>query len=535
MEACLRRLALDEACLTLKGHNVQEDLEFSARCSECYQCRLRVVRPEEEEDGIYVVNATFPTEFAVTSTQSGKELCRRNNYAFGAFGAYQVDVDKCLVDVLVQPENPLTPVWVALVVILAAAGVFWVVSRRFRGLTAIYVPLNNDDAPSGRLAALDVFRGYAIAFMIFVNYGGGDYWFFKHSAWNGLTVADLVFPWFLWIMGASIVFSMQSQLRRGVTKKSVFGHIVRRSLILFFLGLVLNSKGRNDFRGLRIPGVLQRFSASYFVVAVTELFLQSREIAIPGGWKMGSTIRYFAILGIITIYAGITYLAPQALGCPRGYTGPGGLDAGGRYSQCTGGIAREIDLAVFGSSHIYQHSTSKRVFETDVPFDPEGILGTLTTIVVVFFGVESGLILKRNLPGGRAGVLGRWFGWALVLGLLGGGICGFGENGGFVPVNKNLWSISFALVASAIAFAVLPVLYLIVDMSGYVKWRLLQAAGMNSIVLYVGHELFRGYFPFAWKPYSKGHAERLVMNLWATFLWLLIALILKRFKVFIAL
>ena len=126
--------------------------------------------------------------------------------------------------------------------------------------------------------------------MIFVNYGGGGYWFFDHSIWNGLTVADLVFPWFIWIMGVSLVFSFRG--RRKDSFRQQLYQVVRRTIILFAVGLFLNtSEGTcmisisvswklmfshvlsdTPITKLRIPGVLQRFSITYFVVALTELF-----------------------------------------------------------------------------------------------------------------------------------------------------------------------------------------------------------------------------------------------------------------------
>merc|ERR1719273_1218987 len=94
-----------------------------------------------------------------------------------------------------------------------------------------------------RVRSLDAFRGLAIVIMIFVNYGGGGYSFFAHARWNGLTVADLVFPWFMWIMGVSMVISIQSQLRKSVSRRKMILNVLRRSAILFFLGLVINSIG----------------------------------------------------------------------------------------------------------------------------------------------------------------------------------------------------------------------------------------------------------------------------------------------------
>ena len=92
------------------------------------------------------------------------------------------------------------------------------------------------------------YRGISVALMIFVNYGGGQFWFFKHSPWNGLTVADLVFPWFMWIMGVAVALGTQAQMRRGVKIKKLFCNIMRRTVILFALGIMLNSGKCNDFR-----------------------------------------------------------------------------------------------------------------------------------------------------------------------------------------------------------------------------------------------------------------------------------------------
>ena len=91
-----------------------------------------------------------------------------------------------------------------------------------------------------RVKSLDAFRGLAIVIMIFVNYGGGGYSFFAHAKWNGLTIADLVFPWFMWIMGVSLVISIQSQLRNSKSRADLIKNVIRRSVILFCLGLIVN-------------------------------------------------------------------------------------------------------------------------------------------------------------------------------------------------------------------------------------------------------------------------------------------------------
>ena len=119
--------------------------------------------------------------------------------------------------------------------------------------------------------SLDTFRGITIALMIFVNDGTGGYWFLEHATWNGLQVADLVFPWFLWIMGVCIPMSIKSFEKRKVPFGVAFVGILRRSIVLFLLGFFANTLGWIDLDKLRIPGVLQRFAITYFVVATTGL------------------------------------------------------------------------------------------------------------------------------------------------------------------------------------------------------------------------------------------------------------------------
>ena len=105
--------------------------------------------------------------------------------------------------------------------------------------------------------------------MIFVNYEGGHYWFFAHSDWNGLTVADLVFPWFIWIMGTSMALSFDKLAKnkpKDFDSLDFLYKIVRRALLLFALGMFLNNGW--DLGQWRIPGVLQRFGVGYLVIAV---------------------------------------------------------------------------------------------------------------------------------------------------------------------------------------------------------------------------------------------------------------------------
>ena len=137
----------------------------------------------------------------------------------------------------------------------------------------------------GRLMSLDVARGITIAFMILVNNGGSgkySYGQLQHSLWNGWTLTDLVFPSFLFIAGISIVFANEARLARGASKTSLRLHVLRRALILFCLGLVVNGFPFFHLGTLRIYGVLQRIAVCFLLASLLYLWNSRAWVAITG-------------------------------------------------------------------------------------------------------------------------------------------------------------------------------------------------------------------------------------------------------------
>nr|XP_060147519.1 heparan-alpha-glucosaminide N-acetyltransferase isoform X5 [Globicephala melas] len=394
-----------------------------------------------------------------------------------------------------------------------------------------------------RLRCVDTFRGIALTLMVFVNYGGGRYWYFKHASWNGLTVADLVFPWFVFIMGSSIFLSMTSVLQRGCSKFRLLGKIAWRSFLLICIGIVIVNPnyclGPLSWEKVRIPGVLQRLGGTYFVVAVLELLFAKPvpEICtserscfslldITSSWP-----QWLFILMLEGVWLALTFFLPVP-GCPTGYLGPGGLGDWGKYPNCTGGAAGYIDRLLLGDHHLYQHPSSAVLYHTEVAYDPEGILGTINSIVMAFLGVQAGKILLYYKDQTK-GILIRFATWGCFLGFISVALTKASENEGFIPVNKNLWSISYVTTLSSFAFFILLVLYPVVDVKGLWTGTPFFYPGMNSILVYVGHEVFASYFPFQWKlGDNQSHREHLVQNIVATALWVLIAYVLYKKKVF---
>jgi predicted acyltransferase len=274
------------------------------------------------------------------------------------------------------------------------------------------------------------------------------------------------------------------------------------------LGIFLGSQGASNAKSqnnqgppllsLRIPGVLQYFSFSYLVVAFTivlwewdrpELALATTTAAatatnpatgaaaIPASANnpFAAPINRSRFRDIVPFWGEwlvcmallVTFIAIQEClpvpGCPTGYTGPGGLAHNAAYfgKNCTGGAHRQLDVLIFGDNHFYQHPTAKGTYLTG-SFDPEGALGMLTAAVMTFLGMHAGRILLVY-KGDHKAILVRWVSWGVLLCLLAGALCGFKQNGGPVPINKNLWSTSFIFVMAGTGFLALSLCYLLVD------------------------------------------------------------------------
>jgi len=417
---------------------------------------------------------------------------------------------------------------------------------------------------SERLVSLDSFRGIALAVMTFANYGAGGYWFLDHAAWNGLTVADMVFPWFMFMMGVSMALSYASVFKKAEragadmasTRRLLCYKAARRTLILFTLGMFM-ANGFN-YTHWRIPGVLQYFAFSYGVTSFTVLLLMSytsaalaveeeterTDLERSRSWRVHPEDRpwlmrlcgdedgvmpsmvmrayryeWAAQLVLVVMYLSIS-LGAQAPGCPRGYQGPGGIGNGAQYPDCTGGIHRWIDVQLFGMDHIYLNPTCKLLYGC-VGYDPEGTLGALTACTLTYLGLMTGRVLVHFKSHEQR--LRRWAAWAFALLLLCGALCGFSQNDGLVPINKNMWSTSFGLITAGTGIIGLGVCYVLMDVLQLWTGAPFNYLGMNSILFYMGQAFFHRYFPFSYSTDSTSHASLLQMNVIGTCCWFFVA------------
>lgn len=288
-----------------------------------------------------------------------------------------------------------------------------------------------------------------MALMVLVNNSGdGEHTYgpLNHAEWHGWTLTDTVFPSFLWIVGVAMTLSMAKRLSSGASKVQLLRQALRRTVILYGLGLLVYAFPHFDLSTQRILGVLQRIALCYLIA--TAIYLTTR---VRG--------QILWIVGLLSSYWLLMAFAPVP-----GF-GSGRLDVEGNF-------AHYIDWTVLGQ-HNYAGTKT---------WDPEGIVSTLPSIATALLGVMAGHILrlKRDLAERT-----NWLfvaGNALIVLAL---ICDI-----WLPINKKLWTSSFALFMAGLDFVVFAGFVWLVDAQGYKRWtRPFVILGMNAISIYMVSEL----------------------------------------------
>jgi predicted acyltransferase len=303
-----------------------------------------------------------------------------------------------------------------------------------------------------RLLSLDFFRGATVAAMILVN-NPGDwghiYMPLEHAEWNGCTPTDLVFPFFLFIVGVSIAYAMGSKKADPSAHGKTMLRAFKRALILFGLGLFLSlypkvfTEPVEAFQHVRIPGVLQRIAVVFFISSV--IFLKTSEKNI---------FRVFIVL-LAVYWALMTFVPVPGIGYAN--------------LEKETNLGAWIDRGILGEAHLWKSSRT---------WDPEGLLGTIPAVATGLFGILAGVYLKRRdvdaatkiawlFSAGFAAIALGWV-WGLQF-----------------PINKSLWTSSFVLFTGGMATVVLALCYWIIDVNQYNRFtKPFVVYGVNAITVF---------------------------------------------------
>lgn len=299
-----------------------------------------------------------------------------------------------------------------------------------------------------RLISLDVFRGLTIAGMILVNNPGtwsAVYPPLRHAPWHGCTLTDLIFPFFLFIVGVAITLSLGKRKQRGDAQKELILKIVRRSIILFALGLILAIPSDLDFAHWRIPGVLQRIALVYLVASLVFLKCTPKtQLAIAAGLLVG----YWLLMTVVPVPG----------------VGPANLEPDTN-------LGAWLDRLILGG-HLWRKSQV---------WDPEGLLSTLPAVSTALIGVLAGAWLTSK----RSPEIKMLWLFVAANGLL---ALAYVWNG-FFPINKNLWTSSYVVFTGGLALHFLALCAWLIDVQGdrwnAEKWvKPFIVFGSNAITVY---------------------------------------------------
>lgn len=360
-----------------------------------------------------------------------------------------------------------------------------------------------------RLVSLDVFRGITVMLMVFVDDAGGLFPSINHSPWNGVTLADFVMPFFLFIVGVALVLAYKRVSDRGVaTRKAIL-----RALKLLVVGLVLQGgyfHGLNnltygvDMFNIRWMGVLQRIAIAYLVAALCEIWLRNDE-TVDSGLSMLRKYRWQLLLGllltltyIILLYGLFVpdweYQVPSEGPQPKTFLVKCGVRGDTRPGCNSAGM---IDRMVLGIEHLYRRPVYVRTEQCSsnspnygplpsdapawcqAPFDPEGLLSSVMAIVTCLIGLQFGHVIL-HFKDNKVRIM-QWMMPSFCLLALAFSLDFFG-----LHMNKALYSISYTLVTAGAAGILFTGVYVLVDVYGYRRPTVvIEWIGTHALMIYV--------------------------------------------------
>jgi len=336
-------------------------------------------------------------------------------------------------------------------------------------------------APYGlntRLQSLDALRGLTIALMILVNTSGDGahtYRLLRHSPWNGCTLADLVFPCFLFMVGISLVLSLGGKLRRGIPRRVLALQALRRSLVLFAIGIAINGFPRFDLHTLRVFGVLQRIAICFFLASLIYMWLRPR------------TIVWITVAILLGYWILLRWVPVPGYGLP-GVSVP--------FLDAHGNLPAWLDRHLLPASHLYHQGY----------YDPEGFLSSISALASTLVGVLTAFVLQIS---GSAAAKARRL-------LLSGVSClllGLAWSH-WLPLNKRLWTSSFVLFNGGVSLLALSIYLWWLDVQR--KWARLAvpmiAFGTNALAAYALSEFLASFLSSVRAPGSDHTLQKMLFH-----------------------
>ena len=342
-------------------------------------------------------------------------------------------------------------------------------------------------SPRERLVSLDVFRGITIAGMLLVNNPGtwsAIYPPLEHAAWNGWTPTDVIFPFFLFIVGITTHLSITSRRERGDTDGALVGQILRRGALIFLLGFLMSIfpfYQWGTIEGMPNPSILDRIVYRWEHVRILGVLQRIGLVYIAAGLlSIRTTLKQQVVILAALLYG--YWFAMTLIPIPGKTIGALLLD---KPSET---LAAHLDRAILGLNHIWSGS---------VTYDPEGPFSTIPAIGTAMLGIFAGRWIRQPRP-----LIERIAG-LFAVGCI-GMVVGLMWSWSF-PINKNIWTSSYVIFTAGMACATLATIMWIVDWLSIRGWtKPFVIYGMNPIVAFVGSGVLARCIYTLWKVQYDG-------------------------------
>ena len=296
-----------------------------------------------------------------------------------------------------------------------------------------------------RIKSLDIYRGLTIISMVIVNSYGNEehaYSFLKHAEWHGWKIADLIAPIFLFIMGISMSYSFKKRKNKNTLKKEQYKKIIKRSFTLFMLGIITYNFPFYNLSSIRIMGVLQRVSIVYLMASIIVLNLTKKQV-------------YILITVILLGYYGI--IATSLI-----------LNTGTNILSAENSITTILDRAILGQSHLWNGEL----------YDPEGLTASIPASTLTLIGYLTGEWTQQQKESSNTAIK------MLITGIIFIGVAKIWSF--FLPINKTLWTSSYAILTTGFGLSLWGIFYLIIEVKKSKLFNGFKAPGQNAIIVFAG-------------------------------------------------
>ncbi|CAB3367962.1 Hypothetical predicted protein [Cloeon dipterum] len=563
----LHDLGLDQAFLNLSSRLSKNTWVYFQR-QPCFKCTQYSLLSEvaAHNSSTVKISSVYDLDMLVLNENAGttydlvdyhtKVLECSHQTSFGEFGIYDLIISangnksECRIETIQPPVDIVLPMFavamMSIIFLILTSGCYflWKYWNRWHKAderksdtesNSEYSTINKGSSKvkklTNRLKSLDAFRGVCVVLLLFSNGFMGGYQNLGHAVWQGMPIAELPFPWFLWITAVCIPLKFKSVLANGEPRGKIVLEIFKRFVFLFVLGLMVNSVIQGvQLETIRYYGVLQRIA--FMCLFAGGIFV----LSWPKNYKeysgCHSDIRVllpqWVIHGVVhLLYLCLVFFLPIP-GCPTGYVGPGGISEGGKYFNCTGGTFGYVDRLLHDERHLFDTPTTKDIYKVKV-FDPEGPFSNLPSLLTMILGVQAGTILVMHHGwSARKNRLLSWGFFCIFLGL----VLHFSN---VIPINKQLWNTSYSLVTAGGAFICFTFYIYLIDKIKLWNGFPLVSLGLNCLALYIGSKFASNILPWHF-AYGKmdTHFFRLIDSCWSVFIWTLIAIFLHKKKIIIS-